>query len=115
MSVNESEYFGGEPPSHRTSDYVEIGLLSALILAGTPLNLVVLIKTVAVVTSAKRQKRCTRSSRVISRLTLFKLHLTLANLMVLSIYAISQISWLVGKNLLSLASILGKQDDPGPH
>lgn len=101
MDSNESSDGSGElaesPPVHRINDFVEIAILATMIVVGTPLNSVTFYRVISEMSSAKRQNGTGRGSRPsrVSRLTLFKLHLTVANLLVLATYAASQISWII--------------------
>lgn len=96
MDSNDTSDIGpSDPPTHRLSDYVEIGILAFMIVIGGPLNLVALFRTWSVLLAGRRRSSINSTHRVTSRLTVFKVHLTTANLMVLAMYATSQISWLI--------------------
>jgi hypothetical protein len=73
-------------PVHSVSDYVEINIIGVLLFIAFPINIYSLYLSL--------QKYC-RDGPKSSSFLLLKLHLTIANLMVLSFYGVSQFIWLI--------------------
>ncbi len=72
------------PPAHIRSDYIEIGCLALLILTGGPLNLYAFYKSL----------HAYRQSSAPHHFLWLKLHLNIADLLIIFVYALSQLIWL---------------------
>lgn len=116
MSKNGTEFV--LPPVHRLADFAEIVVLSVMLFIGCPLNLISLTRSLnridrggerskSLQSSASKERPPRRLSETItrglrkgrsSRVFALILHLTVANLMILLIYGVSQICWLITYN-----------------
>lgn len=88
------------PPVAQTSDYIGIGVLAAMLCIGGPLNILSLLRSLGIdvknvflrccrrTNSTSTQQRRTRRAA----LTL-NFHLTVANLLVIWVYVLSEIFW----------------------
>lgn len=103
------------PPTPENWDYAEIGLLTLLFLIGAPLNLVSLVRSLNASyghNMIRRTSSNTRSALMThiildatpsgpskpfqaSRQTTLRLHLTIANLITVWVYGLSEIFWLI--------------------
>ncbi len=72
------------PPTPVRSDYIEIGCLATFILVGGPLNLYSFYKSL----------RAYRQSSAPGRFLYLKLHLIIADLLIIFFYTLSQLIWL---------------------
>lgn len=80
-SDNFTDYF--QPPTHVTSDYIEVAYLSLIICIGVPLNLYAFVKLYIKYRTTK------------SRILLLSLHLNVSDLLILFFYAFVKVSWLL--------------------
>uniref|UniRef100_A0A914WMW7 G-protein coupled receptors family 1 profile domain-containing protein n=1 Tax=Plectus sambesii TaxID=2011161 RepID=A0A914WMW7_9BILA len=77
-----------QAPSHLPSDYVELVILSIVLIVGTPLNVTALSKLLPAYLSVQQvDLKC--------GFNLLKIHLTVANLVIIVGYCPSKIGWLI--------------------
>ncbi len=79
------------PPSHLFQDYIEIGCFVLVLVLGTPLNGYVFVQQISEYRKLVRAQKLELNTAFL----LYKIHLNLANLMILLFYCIGQVAWLI--------------------